>query len=94
MVVAPGAQCLRAAADAILLANASAVVFGYQTDAPQFNNALYLPILMVADLVVPGGTANAFGRSELHGTPRPTLALRCAGHRDDEAGRHHRSSER
>lgn len=50
--VAPGARALRAAAGTLLLANASAVVFEYETDVPQFSETLYLPILLVAVLVV------------------------------------------
>lgn len=50
--IVPDARALRAAAGTLLLANAAAVVFEYEADVPQFAETLYLPILLVAGLLV------------------------------------------
>lgn len=55
-------SALRAGAGILLLANAVAVVFEYEADVPQFNETLYLPIVVavsvgvafVVDQLVPG----------------------------------------
>ena len=45
---------LRAAAGTLLLANAAAVVFEYETDVPQFTEVIYLPILLAVGLTAAG----------------------------------------
>lgn len=53
------AVALRSAAGVLLVANAIAVVFEYETDVPQFTEILYLPILLSAGLVVAGLVAGS-----------------------------------
>lgn len=43
---------LRILTGALLTANAAAVVFEYEADVPQFNEALYLPVLLLGGLLV------------------------------------------
>ena len=50
--VPTGARALAIAGSVLLLANAEAVVFEYEADVPQFTEALYLPILLGALLLV------------------------------------------
>ena len=50
----PNARALRAAAGTLLLANAAAVVFEYETDVPQFTEVIYLPILLAVGLTAAG----------------------------------------
>lgn len=47
----PSAKAARTIGSVLVLSNAAAVVFEYETDVPQFNEALYLPVLLMAVLV-------------------------------------------
>ncbi|BBX88114.1 hypothetical protein OS122_27930 [Mycolicibacterium mucogenicum] len=66
----PNAAALRAAAGALLLANAEALVFEYETGVPQFTETLYLPIMLAAGLLA----AHVIGRAVPGGAP-VTLAV-------------------
>lgn len=50
----PSARFLRSTASVLLLADAATVVFEYEADVPQFNEMLYLPILLVTGVLVAG----------------------------------------